>query len=161
MSLYRQYAESRPENFENSRFFYKFSKGKAFRQVVGIHQFGKMPQNVAEFLKLNNPRQYTGHCFRRTSATILIDSGSDVTTLKRHGGWRSSSVAEGYVEDSIKNKIDVANRILKADNNENVNTASKVSSYAADFSSGKDSHYSQPMFNNCNNCTITLNVTNN
>ena len=43
-------------------------------------------------------------CLRRTSATFLVDSGGDITTLKRHGGWKSSSVAEGYIEESIENK---------------------------------------------------------
>jgi integrase len=45
--------------------------------------------------------EYTGHSLRRTSATLLVDEGGDLTTLKRHGGWRSSFVAEGYIEESI------------------------------------------------------------
>ncbi|KAF2886720.1 hypothetical protein ILUMI_19453 [Ignelater luminosus] len=31
----------------------------------------------------------------RSSAAFLADSGGDVQMLKRHGGWRSGSVAEG------------------------------------------------------------------
>ena len=30
---------------------------------------------------------------------------------KRHGGWKSSTVTEGYIEDSINNKIDASNKI--------------------------------------------------
>ncbi|CAG9790350.1 unnamed protein product [Diatraea saccharalis] len=38
---------------------------------------------------------------------LLADSGADILTLKRHGGWRSSTVAESYVEDSIQNKANI------------------------------------------------------
>ena len=34
-----------------------------------------------------------------------------MTTLKRHGGWRSATVAEGYIEESINNKIEIAKKI--------------------------------------------------
>lgn len=82
--------------------------------MVGINKFGGMAKQVALFLQLPNPEQYTGHCFRRTSATLLVDAGGDLLTLKRHGGWRSSTVAEGYVGDSLNNKITIANKILQS-----------------------------------------------
>lgn len=34
-----------------------------------------------------------------------------MTSIKRHGGWKSTSVAEGYIEDSLNNKIDISNKI--------------------------------------------------
>lgn len=34
-----------------------------------------MPQTIAEFLKLPESSSYTGHCLRRTSTTLLADSG--------------------------------------------------------------------------------------
>ncbi|KAJ8974540.1 hypothetical protein NQ317_012832 [Molorchus minor] len=52
------------------------------------------------------------HCFRRTSASMLVDSGANLCTIKRHGGWKSSSVAEGYLEDSLENKKRIACHIL-------------------------------------------------
>lgn len=39
------------------------------------------------------------------------EGGGNITNLKRHGRWKSSSVSEGYIEDSMKNKIQIANRI--------------------------------------------------
>ncbi|KAJ8911221.1 hypothetical protein NQ315_014933 [Exocentrus adspersus] len=42
---------------------------------------------------------YTGHCFRRSSTSILADSGADLLTIKRHGGWKSNTVA-GYIDTS-------------------------------------------------------------
>lgn len=37
---------------------------------------------------------------RRTSATLFVNSGGDMLELKRLGGWKSDSVAQGYVNDS-------------------------------------------------------------
>ena len=48
----------------------------------------------------------------QTSATLLVDNGGDITSLKRHGGWKSTSVAEGYVEESLTNKKQTALKIL-------------------------------------------------
>lgn len=36
----------------------------------------------------------------------------DVLALKQHGGWKSGNIAEGYVAESIMNKIEVADKIL-------------------------------------------------
>ena len=55
-----------------------------------------------------------GHCFRRSSATILVDEGADITALKRHGGWRSTAVAEGYIDNSIKNKMNTADKLMNS-----------------------------------------------
>ncbi|KAJ8964691.1 hypothetical protein NQ317_003314 [Molorchus minor] len=47
-----------------------------------------------------------------SSATLLADAGVDITTIKRHAGWKSTTVAEGYVENSIENKTKIANQVL-------------------------------------------------
>ncbi|KAJ3656126.1 hypothetical protein Zmor_015224 [Zophobas morio] len=41
--------------------------------------------------------------FRRTyaTATNLAEKGMDLLSLKRHGEWKSSSIAEGYNDGSI------------------------------------------------------------
>ncbi|KAK9721108.1 hypothetical protein QE152_g21697 [Popillia japonica] len=44
--------------------------------------------------------------------SLLAESGANITTIKRHGGWKSSSVAEGYIEDCLKNKNKIARNIL-------------------------------------------------
>lgn len=112
LSVYRKYIQLRTPNTTHKRLFVNYRNGKCTSQVVGINTFGKIPERIAEFLKLKNPKEYTGHCFRRTSATLLADAGGDILSLKRHGGWKSSSVAEGYVENSLKNKICVSEKII-------------------------------------------------
>jgi integrase len=103
LNIIRKYVSLRPSGMPLDRFFLCYKKkNKCIRQPVGIHSFGDMPSKIATFLKLENPKQYTGHCFRRSSATVLAGHGADITTIKRHGGWRSTAVAETYIEDSLK-----------------------------------------------------------
>ncbi|KAJ8910165.1 hypothetical protein NQ315_005768 [Exocentrus adspersus] len=98
---------------------------------------GKIPQKVAEYLNLPNSTLYTGHCFRRTSASLLADSGASIDVLKRHGGWKSASVAEGYIENSINTKKIVADSIfgLGVGNSTDSASAHQVSGSAVSASS--------------------------
>ncbi|KAJ8917661.1 hypothetical protein NQ315_005108 [Exocentrus adspersus] len=80
-------------------------------QPVGINTLAKVPSIVASFLNLPNAELYAGHCMRRTSTTLLANKGADLTTIKRHGGWKSSAVVESYIEDSISNKLDIARKV--------------------------------------------------
>ncbi|KAJ8978621.1 hypothetical protein NQ317_011252 [Molorchus minor] len=38
-----------------------------------------MSTNIAKFLKLDNPKTYTGHALRRSAAILLADCGADIT----------------------------------------------------------------------------------
>lgn len=114
-----KYQALRPENMNTNRFFLNYSKGRCHRQVIGKNKFAGMPKQIATYLKLKNVDLYTGHCFRRTSATLLADSGANLSMLKRHGGWKSSKVAEGYIEESVENKSEITTKIT-----ENINLKS-------------------------------------
>lgn len=111
--IIKKYASLRPENAESSRFFLNYQKGKCTKQVIGKNKVAACPKQIAEFLNLPDSGEYTGHSFRRTSATLLADSGADITTIKRHGGWKSTTVAEGYIQDSTSNKRKISNQITK------------------------------------------------
>lgn len=113
-NIYKKYAILRPKLVSTNRFFINYRNGRCSKQVIGINSFGSMPKSVAIFLKLEEPESYTGHTFRRSSATLLADSGADLLTLKRHGGWKSNTVAEGYVEDSVGNKKRIGQQIANA-----------------------------------------------
>ena len=73
----------------------------------------KMPKIIAQFLKLPNAEKYTGHVCRRTSATLLAESGADIAAIQRHGRWKSAQVAQGYVDDSEALKSSTAQQISK------------------------------------------------
>jgi hypothetical protein len=71
-----------------------------------------------------------GHSFRRSAATMVVDAGGDILTLKRAGGWKSSGIAEGYVDDSIKKKkIKMAKKMFPGRNSTDVaSTSTNVAS---------------------------------
>lgn len=112
--IIEKYTALRPSNVKTERFFLNYQRGKCTVQPIGINKLRKNGQLIAEYLKLENPNTYTGHCFRRTSASVLVDAGADITALKRHGGWKSNTVAEGYINDSMLNKNNNAKMIAKA-----------------------------------------------
>lgn len=163
-TIFKKYWALRPVNVTSNNFFLNYQKGRCTNQVIGMNKFGSMPKHIATFLKLENPEKYTGHCFRRTSATMLVDAGADITMLKRHGGWKSTTVAENYVDNSLNSRMSVANKILtevtqtkqitstvtSLDNLENENVTSKILG-----NSVPSLH-----FTNCNNNHITINIIN-
>ena len=112
LQLIRKYLNLRPFNVRHQTFFINYRQGKCSTQVVGVHTFGKIPSLIAQYLQLPNANKYTGHSFRRSSASLLVETGADILMLKSHGGWKSNSVAEGYIEDSISRKKEISNRIL-------------------------------------------------
>lgn len=172
IDIYRKYAILRPSYATSPRLFLKYKNKRCFNQVVGINCIGKMPSLIAKHLKLPNSDAYTGHCFRRTSATLLANAGGDICVLKRHGGWKSSTVAEGYVEDSINNKIQIANKISDCD----ISGSSAITSTAVASKSKMDSlPIPKPTISqaeselsglginigSCTGCTINVNIVNN
>ncbi|XP_031348032.1 uncharacterized protein LOC116174282 [Photinus pyralis] len=93
--LIKKYINLRPKHVKIEKFFLFYGAGKCTCNPIGINTFGQIPRKIAKYLNLPNADQFTGHSFRRTSATILADSGADIRTLKRHGDWKSDAVAEG------------------------------------------------------------------
>lgn len=105
VEICRKYFALRPRTTAHNRLFVQYRDKKCTIQPVGINSISKVPMTVAEYLKKENVREYTSHCMRRSSATLLVDGGADILTLKRHGGWKSSSSAEEYIGESMTNKV--------------------------------------------------------
>lgn len=173
IEIYRKYVAHRPSCATSRRLFLKYKNKRCFNQVVGINIIGKKPSLIAKQLELPNHDAYTGHCFRRTSATLLANAGADISVLKRHGGWKYSTVAEGYVEDSINNKIQISNKILDC---EISGSSSAITSTAFAFESKMDSLPTPETstsraeselsgfglnIGSCTSCTINVNNVNN
>lgn len=120
IELFNKYVALRPKQTPHDRFFLTYRNGKCTVQPVGIHTIGSVPSKIASFLHLSEPLLYTGHCFRRTSATLFANSGGSKENLKRHGGWKSDTIAESYVEESILNKTKIAKTVLGEIQNNNI-----------------------------------------
>ncbi|KAJ3655680.1 hypothetical protein Zmor_014801 [Zophobas morio] len=161
----KKYMNLRPsgDDTKSLPFFLNYINQKCTKQCVGINKIGSVPKNIAEYLGLPDPKQYTGHCFRRSSATILVDAGGDLLALKRHGGWRSSSVAEGYVDNSVKNKTDNSLKIASAINNSPTTSNNHVTisehNVTASCSQSTSSHKTNTTDHSLvfNNCSVTIN----
>ncbi|KAJ8979478.1 hypothetical protein NQ317_000354, partial [Molorchus minor] len=63
IDLYPKYLALRLAHVNHQRLFIKYTSKKCTIQPVGINIFGKMPTDIARFLKLPNSELYTGHCF--------------------------------------------------------------------------------------------------
>lgn len=164
-AIFKKYWALRPASVEHNNFFINYQKGRCTKQVIGINKFGSMPKQVAVFLKLQDPERYTGHCFRRSSATMLVDAGADITTLKRHGGWKSTEVAESYIDNSVNSRISIANKILGEITTHQTAQISKTgtsieTSVECNESLSVKHVGSIPNFN-FTNCNVTININNN
>ncbi|KAJ8977003.1 hypothetical protein NQ317_003430 [Molorchus minor] len=102
LELFRKYLSLRPPHVKHKRLFLYYKAGKCSSQPVGKNTMGKIPSVVASYLKLPDVACYTGHCLRRSSATLLADAGVDITTIKRHAGWKSTTVAEEEFRNSVR-----------------------------------------------------------
>lgn len=156
LSIFRKYKALRPTDTDIKRFFLKYQNGRCHKVVMGIHKISGVPKEIATYLKLSNPSEYTGHCLRRTSATLLVDSGEDITSLKRHGGWKSSSVAEGYIEESITNKQRIAEKILSPVDYNVPSTSTTLDYNIDDLESVETCHTSTLLENSDMNITTKL-----
>ncbi|CAD6203296.1 GSCOCG00009745001-RA-CDS, partial [Cotesia congregata] len=100
----KKYISLRPNDFDSRR----------KRQIIGKNKISEVPRKVAEYLELEHPEAYTGHCFRRTAATLLANSGANLTAVKQLGEWRSSTTAEGYIEHSLANRRQIYQQIISS-----------------------------------------------
>lgn len=134
VEIFKKYAGLRPHDVIIGRFFLGFRKGKCIKQPIGINTIGGYPKRIAIFLNLSSPGEYTGHCFRRSSASLLADSGANLTTLKQHGGWESDKVTEKYIQHSLNNKRKIADSIMgsKIVRADNVSTTSSTTAQSSE-----------------------------
>uniref|UniRef100_A0ABD2WYI8 Tyr recombinase domain-containing protein n=1 Tax=Trichogramma kaykai TaxID=54128 RepID=A0ABD2WYI8_9HYME len=90
-----------------------YHNGICTRQPIGRHKIAEVPQAIASYLKLDNPKGYTGHVFRRSTASLLSESEANMQMIKQLGRWRSDAIAQGYIETSMKNREMIYEGIIK------------------------------------------------
>lgn len=103
-NIIRRYIALRPANATTDRFFLQYRNGKCINQVIGKNCIAKFPKDIATFLGLDDPESYTGHSYRRTGTTIAANNGANLEQLKRIGPWKSTSVCEKYIQESLTYK---------------------------------------------------------
>lgn len=106
--IIRKYTKLRPVNAKTDRLFVQYRHGKCVNQVIGKHTIAKVPKEIATFLKLPDPKLYTGHSFRHTGTTIAADAGAGMEDLMRLG--------EQYIRKSKTNMRKLGNLVSGAIN---------------------------------------------
>jgi hypothetical protein len=152
LDIYKKYKERRP--IPDGRLFLQSRKGTFTRQVLGVNSIDKVPGQIAEYLKLPERGSFTGHSLRRTSATLLADSGADILTLKRHGSWKSNSVAESYVSASKTSKLEIAKKI--SENAPGCSTSNSVAGSHVSASKTSKLEIAKQNSENAPGCSSTL-----
>lgn len=120
VKLVQKYAILRPANIVHNKFFINYRDQRCTTQPVGINTIYKVPRNIANFLKLPNPELYTGHCFRRSSASMLANAG-----VKRESG-RSRRPPRRNIEESVAKTVgsdtnnDMSNYLQDTDSSMNI-----------------------------------------
>ena len=97
--IVKKYQELRPKNYSGDRFFLNYQKLKCTKQPIGKNKIAGVPKEIATWLNLPNPSLYTGHALRRTSATVLSNTGGTMMDVKHLGGWQSDKIAQGYIDN--------------------------------------------------------------
>ena len=69
-------------------------------QVMGVNMLRTIGKEVAKELGMENPNRYTGHCFRRSSATEAANKGATSIDMKRAFGWKQEHTALKYLDDT-------------------------------------------------------------
>jgi hypothetical protein len=106
IDLIKKYANLRPKKVTHKRFFLTYRSGCCINSSIGVNSMGKVPKKLEFFLSYQ-----TQNVLRDIVAEGLVhlaNHGGDLLTIKRFGGWKSSTVAEGYIEASMQKKIEVA-----------------------------------------------------
>lgn len=161
-NICKKYMSNRTDS-TNIRLFHQYKNMKFTNKRIGLSTFSRMGKDIACFLNLPNPEKYTGHSFRRSSATILVDADEeeDIISLQKHD-WKPSSVAEDYGADCSDSPLKQINHTTtKMKDTINYEESSSGEEEQSDFTPN-ESNVIIParlpvVFNNCSNLTININ----
>jgi len=100
-------------NASNGRIFKTFRKNKNGtwyykNQPMGKHTLAKVCTKMAEFLKLENPKSYTGHSMRRSSANLIAEAGASSEVMKKHFNWKNEATCSKYVDSTKSAKLQIS-----------------------------------------------------
>jgi integrase len=147
VALFKTYIDAQCD--KTGRFWHHIRNGRWTTLPVGHNVLAATPERIARALHLENPARYTGHCFRRTSATALANAGATLLELKRAGGWRSDTVCQRYVADSATEQQKTAKMLAPQ-------PAPPSAQHTALPTAPQPAQYT---FTNCSNFTIHIHTT--
>ena len=78
---------------------------------LGKNMVGKVPQTMAEKLRLDSPDLFTFHSFRRSAATAVAESGATPNQMMDFFNWSSVKMTTEYITTTNQAVLDVAQRL--------------------------------------------------
>ena len=89
--------------------YFKTSGDKKRRLSYAVAK-EELKRNLAQLFI--NEKRFGWHCFRHAGASTASNAGVPSQIYMRHGRWKSAA-AEGYVHDSVKQKLRVAEALRR------------------------------------------------
>ena len=89
--------------------FFKAGRGKKRRLTYAAAK-DELKRNLSQ-LEINE-KHFGCHCFRHAGVSTASNAGVPSQLFKKHGRWKSSAV-DGYVHDSIKQKLRVTEALRR------------------------------------------------
>jgi integrase len=144
---------------KTGRFFRKLDDNlKPMNRPIGISMVSVFAREIAVFLMLEEPTEFSSHSFRHSGATALADQGLSVIELQRAGGWSSAAVAESYVETNDNARLKVARKLQSNSTQVNVPSVENRLKMMTSSSTTSTSTHPHVSINSNSHCTINLNM---
>ena len=90
----------------------KTAKTEKLRQLGSISNSCLRELFRKKLRKLDyNPVKFGLHSLRAGGATVAANNGVPDRLFKMHGHWKSDSAKDGYIEDSVKQRLAVSQQI--------------------------------------------------
>jgi hypothetical protein len=81
---------------------------------LGKNILYKLPHELAILFNPPEPKTYTFHSFRRTSATSAADAGATTEQMVDFFGWKNGTMCQEYISSSKAAMLGMANKLSGA-----------------------------------------------
>ena len=106
ITWYAIYKQARSQN-NSPWFFYNMRNKERLAKSTPLF----IVRTWLSSINIADPKNYGSHSCRRGGATAAAAAGIQERLIKRHGNWKSDAV-HIYIEDTIDNRLSVANKML-------------------------------------------------
>ena len=93
----------------------KLAKTKEGHNAIGSHQMSSsyIRKNFKELVQLHLPgaSNISPHSLRAGGASSAAENSSSDRLISKHGRWKSEGARNGYIKDSIKNRLSVSKNL--------------------------------------------------
>ncbi|KAJ8672609.1 hypothetical protein QAD02_003868 [Eretmocerus hayati] len=131
--LVQRYLAARA-SLDHPRFLMSYRSSCGFINVpAGKVTIRTVPTVVAEFLGLPSFHEYTGHCVRRSAATIYASTGVTDIDLMQFGKWQTMKSAQIYNVDTDHNRNKVSHIVTNIIMTEPTSNVSRTPARTSSF----------------------------